>query len=226
MTKWAPGLPGVPLPPPLPGHPRRAPTPPLGALTLQAVERVHPIHPLVPPSLPPIANELTPVDGGYEALIRRIYESVRAIHTSSRAQAQTIESVSVRVDSLDDANRERAAAKARLVRVMAWGVIPVLTALVGSAMWVGGAVRDSMAAQNREQAAAVARAVAGELASQLAELRRQDLEQRAAIAAVDKELSAKIAARPLPRATDTVRRASTPPAPVHQDLERPNDYGF
>jgi len=94
-------------------------------------------------------------------------------------------------------------------------------------MWVGGAVRDSMAAQNREQAAAVARAVAGELASQLAELRRQDIEQRDRLAALDKELSAKIAARPLPRATDTVRRAAHPaPSPVHQDLERPNDWGF
>ena len=226
MTKWAPGLPGVPLPPPLPVHPRRAPTPPLGALTRQAVERVQPQPPLVPPSLPPMTDEDTPVDGGREALIRRIYESVRAIHTSSRAQAQTIESVSDRVDSLDDANRERAAAKARLVRVMAWGVIPVLTSIVGSAMWVGGAVRDSMAAQNREQAAAVARAVAGELASQLAELRRQDIEQRDRLAALDKELSAKIAARPLPRATDTVRRASTSPAPVHPEIERPNDYGF
>jgi hypothetical protein len=181
---------------------------------------------LFPPSLPPLRTEQTPVDGGYEALIRRIYESVRAIHAAGKSQAKAIESVSDRVDALDESNQERAASRARLLRLMAWGLLPVLTAIVGSVMWVGGSVRDSMAAQNREQAAAVARAVASELATELSELRRHDLEQRASIYALDKELSARIDARPLPREIDAVRAASRPREGTGGERSARDAYGF
>jgi len=61
----------------------------------------------------------------------------------------------------------------------------------------------------------------GQLRRELRAMRDEQREDRA-------DLLARIAARPLPRATDTVRRTAqpAPPAPVHHELERPNDWGL
>jgi len=69
-----------------------------------------------------------------------------------------------------------------------------------------------------------ATATAG-LQGEIAQLRRDLQSMREEQRRDRDDLLARIAARPLPRATDTVRRTQ-PAAPVHPEIERTNDYGF
>ena len=82
-----------------------------------------------------------------------------------------------------------------------------------------GAYRDSLMAQNREQAAAVARGVADELRPQLTELRQDDREQRKALAEATRELEKRIAAIPLRKDPDILTPRPRTPDPGER-------YGF
>jgi len=220
MTKWAPGLPGVPLPPPSPVHPRRAPTPPLGALTQQAVSRVHPLPPLVPPSLPPMApSELTPVDGGYEALIRRIYESVQSIQRSAKAQGEAILAQSARIETIEKARR-RSGRRTIIAAVAA----PIAAVLVGI-LTVWGQLSQSRKEVRDQTREVTIQTVSDEMVEKIATKSSRmalDASQRVQEQDIRRMVSDAMAARPIPRETDVVRA----PGDTGNPYSDPRTSGF
>ena len=101
------------------------------------------------------------------------------------------------------------------------GVAAVATAIGVATVDNAGPKMTARALNDSALATAGLKGEISQLRRELRAMREEQREDRA-------DLLARIASRPLPRATDTVRRTAqpAPAAPVHPEIERPNDYGF